>query len=64
MQKTKEPIYLPLSQEALRWMPERGEKTAEYKVMDYSVDDDGKSFFGVSTGRKIYAAGYVSMFAV
>ena len=29
MQKTKEPIYLPLSPEALRWMPERGDKFAE-----------------------------------
>ncbi len=36
MQKTKEPIYLPLSQEALRWMPERGEKTAEDPVFDLS----------------------------
>ena len=34
MQKTKEPIYLPLSQEAWRWMPERGEKTAEGHVFD------------------------------
>ncbi len=34
MQKTKEPIYLPLSQEALRWMPDRGEKTAEDRVFD------------------------------
>ena len=34
MQKTKEPIYLPLSPEALRWMPERGEKTAEDAVFD------------------------------
>ncbi len=34
MQKTKEPIYLPLSQEALRWMPERGEKSAEDQVFD------------------------------
>ena len=25
MQKTKEPIYLPLSNEALKWMPEREE---------------------------------------
>ncbi len=31
MQKTKEP---PLCQEALRWMPERGEKTAEDHVFD------------------------------
>ena len=29
MQKTKEPIYLPLSPEALKWMPERGDKMAE-----------------------------------
>ena len=34
MQKTKEPIYLPLSPEALKWMPERGEKTAEDHVFD------------------------------
>ena len=34
MQKTKEPIYLPLSQEALRWLPERGEKIAEDRVFD------------------------------
>ena len=34
MQRTKEPIYLPLSQEALRWMPERGGKTAEDNVFD------------------------------
>ena len=25
MQKTKEPIYLPISDEALKWLPERGE---------------------------------------
>lgn len=34
MQKTKEPIYLPLSPEALRWMPEQGEKRAEDAVFD------------------------------
>lgn len=34
MQKTKEPIYLPLSNEALKWMPERGYKTAEDRVFD------------------------------
>ncbi len=34
MQKTKEPIYLPLSSEALKWMPERGNKTPEDKVFD------------------------------
>ena len=34
MQKTKEPIYLPLSPEALKWMPERGEKTSEDHVFD------------------------------
>ena len=25
MQKTKEPLYLPISDEALKWLPERGE---------------------------------------
>lgn len=34
MQKTKDPIYLPLSPEALKWMPERGDKTAEDHVFD------------------------------
>lgn len=34
MQKTKEPIYLPLSSEALKWMPERGNKPPEDKVFD------------------------------
>ena len=34
MQKTKEPIYLPLSPEALRWMPKRGDKTSEDYVFD------------------------------
>ncbi len=34
MQKTKEPIYLPLSEEALKWMPDRREKTAEDHVFD------------------------------
>ena len=34
MQKTKEPIYLPLSPEALRWMPERGNKSVEDTVFD------------------------------
>ncbi|MGH6555514.1 site-specific integrase [Bacteroides hominis] len=34
MQKTKEPIYLPLSPEALKWMPKRGDKMAEDHVFD------------------------------
>lgn len=34
MQKTKEPIYLPLSNEALKWMPERRDKTADDHVFD------------------------------
>lgn len=34
MQKTKEPIYLPLSNEALKWMPERGGKSSEDNVFD------------------------------
>lgn len=29
MQKTKEPIYLPLSEQALKWMPKRGQKSGE-----------------------------------
>ena len=32
MQKTKEPIYLPLSKEALKWMPERGDEAADDHV--------------------------------
>ena len=34
MQKTKEPIYLPLSPEALKWMPERGDKIGDDNVFD------------------------------
>lgn len=34
MQKTKEPIYLPLSPETLKWMPERGGKISEDHVFD------------------------------
>ncbi len=34
MQKTKAPIYLPLSPEALRWMPDRGDKSPQDKVFD------------------------------
>ena len=34
MQKTKEPIYLPLSNEALKWMPERGDKIGDDNVFD------------------------------
>ena len=34
MQKTKAPIYLPLSPEALRWMPKRGDKTPDDRVFD------------------------------
>ena len=40
MQKTKESIYLPLSPEALKWMPERGEKTSEDHVFDLPSPDD------------------------
>ena len=34
MQKTKEPIYLPLSPEALKWMPARGDKAPDDNVFD------------------------------
>ncbi len=34
MQKTKAPIYLPLSPESLRWMPERGNKGPQDYVFD------------------------------
>ena len=34
MQKTKAPIYLPLSPEALRWMPKRGNKSPQDNVFD------------------------------
>lgn len=34
MQKTKAPIYLPLSPEALRWLPERGDKSSRDLVFD------------------------------
>ena len=34
MEKTKDPIYLPLSQQAMKWLPERGEAKDEDKVFD------------------------------
>ncbi len=34
MQKTKGPNYLPLSNQALKWMPERGDKMSEEYVFD------------------------------
>ena len=34
MQKTKEPIYLPLSPEALKWMPASGDKATDDNVFD------------------------------
>ena len=32
MQKTREPLYLPLSKQALRWMPERGKASDDDKI--------------------------------
>ena len=32
MKKTKDPIYIPLSEQALKWLPDRNEKDAEDKV--------------------------------
>ncbi len=32
MKKTKEPIYIPLSEQAMKWLPKRGERDAEDKV--------------------------------
>lgn len=32
MKKTKEPIYIPLSEQAMKWLPERGDKEAGDKV--------------------------------
>ena len=37
MQKTKEPIYLPLSNEALKWIPEQGNKTGNDFVFHLPV---------------------------
>lgn len=34
MQKTREPIYQPLSAEAMKWMPEKGDKTPEDLIFD------------------------------
>ena len=34
MQKTREPLYLPLSKQALRWIPERGEASDEDNVFN------------------------------
>ncbi len=32
MQKTKDPIYIPLSEQAMKWLPKRGDKDVEDKV--------------------------------
>ncbi len=32
MKKTKDPIYIPLSEQALKWLPDRNDKDAEEKV--------------------------------
>ena len=34
MEKTNDPIYLPLSQQAMKWLPERGDAKDEDKVFD------------------------------
>lgn len=34
MEKTKDPIYLPLSKQAMKWLPERGDAKDEDKVFD------------------------------
>lgn len=39
MFKTRTPLYLPLSQQALRWMPERGDATDEDRVFAGMVSD-------------------------
>lgn len=37
MKKTKDPIYLPLSVQALKWMPPKKDKSADDKVFDLPV---------------------------
>lgn len=34
MEKTNDPIYLPLSKQAMKWLPERGDAKDEDKVFD------------------------------
>lgn len=34
MEKTNDPIYLPLSQQAMKWLPERGDAKDEDRVFD------------------------------
>ena len=56
MQKTKEPIYLPLSPEALKWMPERGDKTvinAHLKTWAKAAGIDKR--FSFHTSRHTFA---------
>lgn len=38
MAKTKRPIYLKLSQAAMRWIPERGEKTNDMHIFNLPVE--------------------------
>ena len=40
MQKTKEPLYLPISDEALKWLPERSERRRFYLSVDARRDGE------------------------
>lgn len=68
MQKTKAPIYLPLSPEALRWMPDRKGKAADEKVFDlpsmsrinellkpWALDSGISKHFSFHTARHTFA---------
>lgn len=38
MTKTDKPVFIPLSRQALRWLPERGDAPIEHKVFDHLVN--------------------------
>ena len=42
MQKTKEPLYLPISDEALKWLPERGEANDSDFYLSSDARGDGE----------------------
>lgn len=58
MQKTKEPIYLPLSNEALKWMPEREDKAADDHV--FSLPSNINQYLAVGRSGRNHQAFYFS----
>ena len=52
MQKTKEPLYLPISDEALKWLPQQNEAKGDDLIL-WGIERSG--FFN---GREKWAKGF------